>query len=126
MKRSLILIALACGSVSLAGCVRDYGGYEADVGWRSYPYSVWYDNHYGRLYDGYWGTDGFFYFRLFVNDRNYRRAAPGHVFRDRPPQRRDDFRRYDGHSRRPPTGTDMPYYPGPGDRDRDRDRDDRR
>lgn len=126
MKRSIALAALALASVPLAACVDDGYNYGVGVGWRSYPYDVWYDGYYGPFYDGYWGTDGFFYYRQFEHDRHYRRANRGHFrrdgdhfYRDRPTVPDPRFRRYDGRTRQPPQGTRMPRYPR-DDRDRDR------
>lgn len=118
MKRTLIGFALAAATVPLAGCAEGYygvgydTGYGYDSGWNSYPYSVWYDGFYGPFYDGYWGLDGFFYFRLFAHDRHYRRGEGRHFHHDRPPNG-DHYHHYDGQTQRPPAGAQLPSYPVP-------------
>ena len=142
-QRTLITLALAAAApLALAACAEDYYGTgygNVSYGWRSYPYDVWYDNYYGPFYDGYWGTDGFFWYRLFSTDRNYRRGDGNHFYRQPPPNNnryRDRYREFNGSSRQPPANVRPPNYPGWGtgpnqnqdqnrDRDRDRDRDNR-
>jgi len=118
MKRSIGALALALATLPLTACYD--GGYSVGVGWRSYPYDVWYDGYYGPFYDGYWGTDGFFYFRLDDRTGRYRRGDNRHFHRgDMPPS--PSFRRYQGQTREPPRGARMPSYPPHRDGD-DRDR----
>jgi len=77
-------------SIGLAACEddpyyyhhHDRFAYNNDAG-----YDVWYDNYYGNVYDGYWGDDGWYYYRptrdhAFVRDeaRHFRRdRADGYV-----------------------------------------------
>jgi hypothetical protein len=51
----------------------------------SYPYNGWYDGYYGPIYDGYWGRDGFFYYRSAPDARAFRRGDRNHFRRDAPP-----------------------------------------
>jgi hypothetical protein len=121
MSRKLVLLALACASLPLAGCANGRYTYGGGLAWHSYPYDVWYDGYYGPLYDGYWGTDGFFWFRL-NSTAHYRKGDHSHFYRGTmPPSQR--FRRFDGNTRQPPQGTRLPHYPPPGSRDGRRDRD---
>ena len=83
MNRKLMILALACAALPLAGCAQGRYTYGMGLTWHSYPYDVWYDGYYGPLYDGYWGTNGFFYFRLNAAGP-YRKATDGHFRRDQP------------------------------------------
>jgi hypothetical protein len=106
MKRPLVLLALAAAALPLAACVEDGYGYAAIY---STPYYGWYDNFYGPIYDGYWGTDNFFYYRLTPNDRNYRRGDSRHFRRDAVPG--GSYNRFEGTIRQPPQGARMPNFP---------------
>ena len=106
MNRKLMILALACAALPLAGCAQGRYTYGMGLTWHSYPYDVWYDGYYGPLYDGYWGTNGFFYFRLNAAGP-YRKATDGHFRRDQP------YQRFDGNTRQPPQGTRLPNYPPP-------------
>lgn len=99
--------------VGVAGCAED--GYYVGVHsayYDPYPYYGWYDGYYGPIYDGYWGSDGFFYYRRGDHDRHFYRGDHDH------------FRRGDAHpggNYRPMQGTftpqhgqRMPHYPGRG------------
>ncbi|GAA0276054.1 hypothetical protein GCM10009127_15850 [Alteraurantiacibacter aestuarii] len=122
MKRPLILLGLAVAApLTLVGCA-NHMTYGVGMSWYSHPYSVWYDGFYGPFYDGYWGTDGYFYFRLDMISSAYRRADPGHFYRQPPARNMERYRHYEGRSYEPPRGTRMPNYPARGDGSRDRDR----
>ena len=45
-------------------------------------YDVWYDNAYGAFYDGYWGDDGWYYYRP-SRDHAFIRDDARHFRRDR-------------------------------------------
>ncbi len=88
MTRRLITLALAAAApLALGGCAYGYGYTGVDVGYGGYgypgygygydPYDVWYDGYYGPFYNGYWGTDGFFYYQLY-NDRHWYRGDRDH------------------------------------------------
>jgi hypothetical protein len=117
----IILVAAAAGM--LAAC-EDYGpgygygygpGYGPAYGYDEGPpvavvgYDGFYDDYYGPFYDGYWGADGFFYYRDNDHDRwhrdrdrHFRHEAANPQFhpvqgharpamqRREPPQRRGD------------------------------------
>jgi hypothetical protein len=102
-------IGMVCGlalvSLPLGACVQDdyrsagYGGY----------YDGWYDGYYGPIYDGYWGTDNYFYYRNSARDR-YIRGDRNHFYRgDSAPDKR--FQRFEGRTRQPSRGMQMPNYP---------------
>ena len=119
MHRSIALMGTALGlglaALPLAGCATDgYGGgytYSAGVAWNDYPYDFYYDNYYGPIYDGYWGGDGYFYYRSSVSDRGYRRGD-GHHFRH--DENGGTYHRYQGTVHQPAPGTRMPSYPNGG------------
>ena len=129
MKARLTLLAASLASLPLAGCMDSgygvglgvgYGSggyYPADYGYGAYPYNGWYDGYYGPIYDGYWGNDGYFYYRSNDRDRDYRRGDRDHFRRDHDGsgQGWHEMRgtlRYD-------RGTQMPNFPH---RDHDGDR----
>ena len=72
-------------SLSLAACeddpyyARHHRGlaYADDAG-----YDLWYDNYYGSVYDGYWGDDGWYYYRA-ARDRPFVRDEARHFRHDR-------------------------------------------
>lgn len=84
MKRTLLKIALiAAAPLALGACAEGYTGFDVGYGGGygygpygySYPgyypawgygydpYDVWYDGYYGPYYNGFWGTDGFFWYQ---------------------------------------------------------------
>ncbi|WP_338467703.1 hypothetical protein RXV95_03870 [Novosphingobium sp. ZN18A2] len=131
MKRAITLVALAGASLALSGCMgtgygvglgysSGYGGgyYPSGYGYGAYPYDGWYDGYYGPIYDGYWGNDGYFYYRSSRDQRDYRRGDNHHFRRQHEGRERGyhEMRgtlRYDRDAR-------MPSFP-----DRTRSRDDR-
>ncbi len=110
MKSRIFLFSLAVCAMPLGGCE---DGYDASLamGWNAYPYDAWYDNYYGPIYDGYWGQDNYFYFRLRPEERAFRRGGRDHFHREgnTPPGHR--FQRFSGTMRPPPHGTRMPEFP---------------
>ncbi|MHB8530115.1 MAG: hypothetical protein ACYC8V_11470 [Caulobacteraceae bacterium] len=79
------LIAAAGALALVAGCADyygDYGDYGPGPGYYGpvapVAYDGYYDDYYGPFYDGYWGADGFFYYRN--SDRDQWRRDTGHHF----------------------------------------------
>jgi hypothetical protein len=103
------LLAAAFIATLLGGCAYDgdrddvvvgvNAGYGGNVGY----YDGYYDGYYGPFYDGYWGTDGFFYF-ADVDGRRWNRDTDGH-FRHQP---QSGFRAVHGHGA---SDADMPNHP---------------
>jgi hypothetical protein len=109
MKRSIIALATGLTLLSLTACVDDGYGYGS-LYWSSYPYSGWYDNYYGPIYDGYWGADNYFYYRRQSQDHRYYRDRQQHFRRgDITPG--GNFHRFEGTNQQPPQGTRMPHFP---------------
>lgn len=109
MKHFAAALALAVAATLPAACDDDVYG-RGSLTWSSYPYYGWYDDYYGAFHDGYWGTDGYFWYRLSPDHRRYVRDDRGHFRRDN----RNDDRRYRRFERRmdpPRDGTKMPNYP---------------
>jgi hypothetical protein len=80
MKRLIIALCATIPPALLGGCA-SYG-YGADVyAGGPYAYDGYYDDFYGPIYDGYWGDDGFFYFRSGDRDRRFRRGDAAHFSR---------------------------------------------
>ncbi len=115
MKPPILLCSLALCIMPFGGCA---DGYDTNLamGWNAYPYDAWYDNYYGPIYDGYWGQDDFFYFRVLPSERTFRRGDRNHFHRggENPPDHR--FQRFTGTLRPPPHGTRMPKFPPAGQR----------
>ena len=109
MKGTLAAIALAFVATLPSACTGDTYG-RGIVSWTSYPYHGWYNGFYGPFHDGYWGTDGYFYFRLLAEDRFYRRDRARH-FRREAVHGNSAFRRFDRNLTPPPRGTRMPNFP---------------
>lgn len=77
MKPALALTT----ALLLAGCAPAYGpgpyyGGAYVVG-EPVAYDGFYDGYYGPFYDGYWASDGFFYYRRGDHDR-FERDRDGH------------------------------------------------
>jgi hypothetical protein len=77
MRHGLLAVFAA---LALSACAEGYYGPYGGGG------MAYYDDFYGSYYDGYWGSDGFFYFRHghehgFIRDegRHFRRG-PGQGF----------------------------------------------
>jgi hypothetical protein len=131
MKRPIILLAACTAGLALSGCADTgygfgmgygSGGYSpSGYGYGAYPYDGWYDGYYGSIYDGYWGNDGYFYYRSNRRDRDYRRGDAQHFRRDHQGQGNGrDWREMRGtlHYDR---GAQMPNFPRDQNRGRDRD-----
>lgn len=103
MKRVLIVAA----ALSLSGCAAGYGS----VGYAGGPYAYdgFYDDYYGPIYDGYWGGDGFFYYRGGAHERAFRRGDAAHFRRDAGPG--GHFHPMQG-SFTPQRGMRMPHFSG--------------
>ncbi|WP_068075688.1 hypothetical protein [Novosphingobium lentum] len=112
MKRSTMILALSLTALPLSACATDGYGYGGAAYAESYPYSGWYDGYYGSIYDGYWGGDGFFYYRPSATDRAYRRGDRVH-FRNQAGDPR--YNHIEG-SFRPQRGYSMPHFNGGGHR----------
>ena len=112
MKIGTLMVA-ATAAALLAGCAYDGDrddvvvgtniGY-AHVGYYGGYYDGYYDGYYGPFYDGYWGTDGFFYYSD-IDGRAWSRDTDGH-FRHQP---QSGFRLIHGHSGSNPEA--MPNHP---------------
>jgi hypothetical protein len=117
MRPLAAALALAAAATLPAACTGDVYG-RGVMTWSSYPYYGYYDGFYGPFYDGYWGTDGFFWYRLSRDGDRYRRDDAHHFRREDP-----RYQRFDRQMQPPPNGTRMPNYPRDRDRMRDQGRD---
>jgi hypothetical protein len=92
MKRIISTLPLAAGAagiVALAGCASNSAwpwnwGNNNNHPARQYSsitYTVYYDNAYGPIFDGYWASDGNFYFRNSGNE-GFRKDTGGHFRRN--------------------------------------------
>jgi hypothetical protein len=81
MKRLLLALCMALPALSVAGCYDD-GYYGPGYASGPYGYDGWYDDYYGPVYDGYWGVDGYFYYRGSDHDRHFRRGDGSHFRHD--------------------------------------------
>jgi hypothetical protein len=109
MKRSMIGLAIALAALPLTACVEDGYG-SGGLFWSSYPYSGYYDDYYGSIYDGYWGTDNFFYYRRSDQDHRYYRDQQ-QDFRRGGAMPGGNFHRHEGTNEQPRRGTRMPHFP---------------
>jgi hypothetical protein len=118
MKKAMLALALAGCTMGLSACATDGYGYSygaSSIGWdQPYAYDGWYDGHYGPIYDGYWGSDNYFYYRGSASDRGFRRADRDHFLRNAP---RQGYRGYDRFRQqrgefRPQQGMTMPRFHG--------------
>jgi len=111
MRRVMTFALLAVASVPLAACA---GGYGVGVGYASGPYGYdgWYDGAYGPIYDGYWGDDGYFYYRHGEGEGAFVRGDPGH-FRHDAPSGPHNFQPIHG-TTAPRAGVRAPHFPGGG------------
>lgn len=121
MKRSIVLAAACAAFLPLAGCADGFGlgmgaTYPADYAYGAYPYDGWYDGYYGSIYDGYWGNDGYFYYRLNKGERNYRRGEAAH-FRRQHQGQADGYHEMRG-TLRYEQGLTMPSFPKSDDHGR--------
>jgi hypothetical protein len=121
MKRAITLALLALTAAPLAACVDGMGLEMSAPG--PYAYDGYYDGYYGQVYDGYWGSDGYFYYRGGEGEGAYRRGDRQHFAREAP-QGQGNYRHIQGNTA-PRQGVRAPHYPGGGGRDnrgRDGDR----
>lgn len=109
---SRVAAAALLGAVAVlpAGCASNGDVYgSGHLVWKSYPTYGWYDSYYGSFYDGYWGVDNYFWFRLTPQDR-FRRDERRHFRREN--QYGDPrFQRFERQMQPPPHGTRMPKFP---------------
>lgn len=77
VKRFSPLIGAAAVALLLVGCASRGDGFRtADV-----DYDGYYDNYYGPISDGYWGSNGMFYYQA-GEGHAYHRDGAHHVRRD--------------------------------------------
>lgn len=107
MKRALTFALLAVASVPLSACAGGVG-LEVDAP-GPYAYDGWYDGYYGQVYDGYWGNDGYFYYRHSEGEGAYVRGDRNHFARQAP-QGRNDYQAIHG-TTTPRQGVRAPNYP---------------
>lgn len=112
MRRSMVVLSLALSALPLTACVEDGYGYGSLYVGSAYPYSGYYDDYYGPIYDGYWGTDSYFYYRRSEQDRSYRRGDREH-FRRGGEIPNGRFHPLEGNTH-PQQGTRMPRFDGGG------------
>jgi len=75
------LMGAAAVALLLAGCA-DMGGYgHRNYAAMSIDYDGYYDNYYGPINDGYWGSDGVFWYSN-ARGHGYQRDDAHHVRRD--------------------------------------------
>lgn len=111
-KKLMIALCATLVTLPLAGCYEDgYGGVAMGYG-SPYAYNGFYDDYYGPVYDGYWGTDGGFYYRNSDHDRGYRRGDPRH-FSQSAPSGQGNWHPIQG-SMTPQRGMHMPHFGGNG------------
>ncbi len=113
MKRFLALAGLAAGALTLGGCATDdtYGYHSAYWDHGPYTYETYYDGYYGQFNDGYWGDDGFFYYRG-ANDHVYHRGDNTHFRHDGNGDGGTTYTHMQGNLNRPEQGTRMPHFHG--------------
>ena len=109
MKRLLAALLVTLPLATLAACDDGYG--YGGVGYASTPYAYngYYDGFYGPIYDGYWGSDRYFYYRRNADDRRFYRGDLGHFDRER--ARGEGWREMHG-SFMPQRGYRMPRFDG--------------
>jgi hypothetical protein len=116
MKRGLTVALLALASVPLAACAGGVG-VEMDAP-GPYAYDGWYDGYYGPIYDGYWGDDGYFYYRHHEGEGAFVRGDRNH-FAHEAPQGPHNFQPMHGMTM-PHQGVRAPHFPSGGHRGGDR------
>ena len=115
MKRLTIALGASMAVALVGGCADTGYGYGADVyAGGPYAFDGYYDDFYGPIYDGYWGDDGFFYYRTGAGDRHYHRGDRAHFSRE---ARAGNFHAIHG-SMTPTRGMRTPHFSGGGARDR--------
>jgi hypothetical protein len=106
MKRLIIALCATIPAGLVGGCA-SYGYGAGVYAGGPYAYDGYYDDFYGPIYDGYWGDDGFFYYRNGDGDRHFRRGDAAHFSRGSP--RGTNFHSMQG-SMRPTRGMRMPHF----------------
>jgi hypothetical protein len=107
MKKHLLLALAALPALALSGCAAGYGGGVYAGG--PFAYDGYYDDAYGPIYDGYWGGDGFFYYRGGAHERGFHRGDAAHFRRDAGGN--GHFHPMQG-TMTPGRGMHMPHFPG--------------
>jgi hypothetical protein len=112
MKHVLALAGLAAAALSLGACADEM--YAGGGNWGGpVAYDGWYDGAYGDVYDGYWGDDGYFYYRHGSNDHKYYRGDRAHFARgDSAPG--GNYHHIQGAIQSQPQGVRMPHFGGGG------------
>ena len=88
MKRSIVVLSLALAALPLTACVDD----------------------------GYWGTNGLFFYRSSERKRSYRQGGRDHFRRGGDVQPGGRFRPMQGNTR-PPRGARMPHFDSTGSKE---------
>ena len=112
MKRSLIVLCATLSALPLAACSEGYGYGGGIYAGGPYAYDGFYDDYYGPIYDGYWGTDGIFYYRSGAHDRHFHRGDNRHFMRQGAAG--SNFHQFHG-AMTPEQGTRMPHFNGTGE-----------
>ena len=107
--KKLATICASLAAVTLASCAGGYGYGTGVYAGGAYAYDGYYDDFYGPIHDGYWGDDGFFYFRGSPGDRRFRRGDAAHFRRG--PAAGANFHPMRG-SMTPGRGMHMPHFGG--------------
>lgn len=109
--RPIPILVCSAMLMGLGGCATDgyYGGHLGNGYASPYAYDGWYDGYYGPIYDGYWGNDGYFYYRSGDRDRHFRRGDHDH-FRRAAAAPGPRFHHIQGNFT-PKRGYRMPHYP---------------
>lgn len=108
MKRAITIALLAISAAPLAACVDGMGVEMSAPG--PYAYDGWYDGYYGQVYDGYWGSDGYFYYRHNEGEGAFVRGDRQHFARQAP-QGPHNYQHIQGNTM-PRQGVRAPHYPG--------------
>lgn len=108
MKRFLELAGIAAAILSVSACAD--GIYSGGGDWGGpVAYDGWYDGYYGDVYDGYWGSDGAFYYRHGDNDRRYYRGNHNHFARGESTPG-GNYHHLQGAIQQQPRGVRMPHF----------------
>lgn len=79
-RRFLLFAAVSGAAAGLSACADYYGGAGVGYGYNDYD-DLYYDNYYGPVSEGYWDSDGWYYYRDRTT-RRYRRDDGRHFRRD--------------------------------------------
>lgn len=113
MKKLHVLL-VAASALTLSACTDYDGGGPRGWGPSPYAYDGYYDGYYGPFYDGYWGSDGAFWYRSGQGDRAYRRGDGAHFRHDG--NAGAHFQHFQGSINNRPDGVRMPHFGGGGHR----------